>query len=105
LDLTENFFKRYGDKAIFISRFIPVVRHLISIPAGIGQMKLSKFIIYTTVGAAIWNSILAYIGFVLGSNWESIRKYTEVIDIVVVVAIVGAIILFFLRLRKKTRAY
>ena len=55
LDATERFFSRYGEWTIFVSRFIPIVRHLISIPAGIGRMKLGKFCAYTIAGAALWN--------------------------------------------------
>ena len=94
LETTEKFFRKYGEKTIFISRFVPVVRHFISIPAGVGRMHLSKFIIYTTLGAGIWNTFLAYIGFELGNNWNEIRTYSEVLDIIIVLAIIGAIIYF-----------
>jgi membrane protein DedA with SNARE-associated domain len=94
LDLTERFFARYGDKTIFISRFIPVVRHLISIPAGVGRMSVAKFCIYTVIGAALWNSFLAVVGYYLRNNWMTVRKYGEMADIVVVGLIVVAIIFF-----------
>ena len=83
LEVTEKFFTKYGDKTIFFSRFIPVVRHLISIPAGIGEMKIGKFLIYTAIGAGLWNSFLAYAGFRLKSHWETIRHYSQIMDIVV----------------------
>ncbi len=85
LELTENFFNRYGDRTIFISRFIPVVRHLISIPAGIGRMNYVRFSIYTIIGAGIWNTFLAYLGFFLKSQWWIVRKYSEIIDIFVII--------------------
>src|SRR3989344_9038650 len=66
LEWTENWFRKQGNKTIFISRFIPVVRHLISIPAGIAKMAIHKFVIYTFLGATIWNFILLYAGFKLG---------------------------------------
>ena len=62
LDFTINFFKKYGAITIFISRFIPVVRHLISIPAGVGRMGIKKFVFYTLAGATLWNSFLIYVG-------------------------------------------
>ncbi|MFH1207612.1 MAG: DedA family protein [Patescibacteria group bacterium] len=100
LNKTERFFQKYGDKTIFFSRFIPVVRHLISIPAGIGRMGLKKFILYTIIGAAIWNSFLAYLGYLLGSNWGVIRRYSEIIDIIIIIAILAAIWYFIYKLRK-----
>ncbi|MCX6641634.1 MAG: DedA family protein [bacterium] len=84
LEATEKFFGKYGDKTIFVSRFIPVIRHLISIPAGIGKMNLTKFCIYTVLGAALWNGFLAWVGFKLRNNWDEVMKYSHVVDIVVV---------------------
>jgi len=89
LDLTEQFFKRYGWITIFVSRFIPVVRHLISIPAGAGKMPLLPFVIYTILGAAMWNTILTYVGFVMRENWQNIMKYHTLIDGVVVLCLLA----------------
>ncbi|RJP73699.1 MAG: DedA family protein [Candidatus Zixiibacteriota bacterium] len=88
LEATERFFRKYGDKTIFISRFVPVVRHLISIPAGIGRMNLVKFSIYTIIGAGLWNAFLTWVGYVLKENWGEVMKYSHVVD-VVVVAVLG----------------
>ncbi|MFH0804723.1 MAG: DedA family protein, partial [Patescibacteria group bacterium] len=101
--LTEQFFRRFGERAIFFSRFVPVIRHLISIPAGIGRMRLAKFTLYTAVGAAIWNTFLAWVGYALGSNWGSIRRYTEILDVVIVVAIVAAVAYFVYRQLRQRR--
>ena len=94
LDVTERFFARYGAKAVFVSRFIPVVRHLISIPAGVGKMPIGKFCVYTIVGAGLWNSFLTWVGYALGQNWQSVQRYSHAIDIAVVVAIIGACLFF-----------
>lgn len=102
LEQTQSFFSRFGEKTIFISRFIPVVRHLISIPAGTGKMRLSKFVIYTAIGATLWNAALTYCGFLLGKNWGAIRKFGEVLDILIVIAIIIGII-YFIRKRKKQK--
>ncbi len=83
LNLTEIFFKKYGQATIFISRFIPVVRHLISIPAGLAKMNLWKFSILTVLGAGLWNAFLAYVGFYLKQNWEIVMEYSKIVDIVV----------------------
>ncbi|MFA6473366.1 MAG: DedA family protein [Patescibacteria group bacterium] len=101
LDQTEAFFQRWGEKAIFVCRFIPVVRHFISIPAGAGKMHLGKFTLYTLFGAAIWNMFLTYLGFRLGSDWEKIQKYSHVLDIVVIaVIILGIVYLVYRKMRK-----
>lgn len=102
LDLTEKFFGKYGSRTIFISRFIPVVRHLISIPAGIGRMNLLKFSLYTVIGAALWNGFLAYVGFHLRNNWHIVKKYSEFVDLAVLVLLIAAIIFLFFQYRKKS---
>ena len=86
LEWTEKWFKKQGSKTIFISRFVPVVRHLISIPAGIARMPLQKFILYTFIGATLWNSILLYAGFKLGEHWGKIHEYSRELDIVFIIA-------------------
>ena len=95
LALTEKFFAKRGELTIFISRFIPVIRHLISIPAGIGKMNLTKFSIYTVLGAGMWNAFLAYVGYKLKNNWSEVMKYSHTIDIVVV-AVLGLAFLYYL---------
>ncbi len=77
LIMTENWFKKYGDKAIFFSRLLPVVRTVISLPAGIGRMNLRKFTIYTFIGSFPWSFLWAYVGLWLGQNWEIIRELTK----------------------------
>jgi membrane protein DedA with SNARE-associated domain len=91
LDTTERYFTRKGDITILIARFIPIIRHLISIPAGLAKMNIWKFIIYTVIGAACWNTILAVAGFYLQKNWGTIMNYSHIIDYFVV----GILVLFF----------
>ena len=90
LEWTEQFFLRHGGKTIFICRFIPVVRHLISLPAGLARMPLVPFILYTAVGATLWNGFLTYLGFRLKQNWPLIQKYTHILDYFVVAGLIGA---------------
>lgn len=73
LDRAEAFFRRHGAIGTFIGRLVPVVRQLISIPAGLARMRLDKFVIYTSLGAGIWCFILTYIGFVIGKNEGMLR--------------------------------
>jgi membrane protein DedA with SNARE-associated domain len=89
LEFTERFFKKHGSVTIFVSRFIPVVRHLISIPAGTGRMPLLPFAIYTVMGAALWNAFLTVVGYYLRQKWSEVMKYSHVIDIVVIILLIG----------------
>src|ERR1041384_3504178 len=101
LEWTERFFhRRAGAMTIFIGRFVPVVRHFISIPAGIGKMPLLPFTIATFIGATIWNTFLLLLGRQLRSNWQIVQKYSHQVDIVIVVLIVGAAAWWFYSRRK-----
>lgn len=106
LKLTEKWFSRRGELTILIGRFVPVVRHLISIPAGIGKMDLKKFTLYTIIGAGIWNTILIWVGLKLGENWESLRQYSEKLSVIVAILLVIAFAYFVIRhihLKRKKR--
>lgn len=102
LHSTEHFFKKRGSITILISRFIPVVRHLISLPAGMGKMNLTKFIVYTLVGAGLRNTFLTLVGKYLKENRELVMKYSHTVDIVVLAILVCIIGRFIYRqIRKK----
>ncbi|MEO5377698.1 MAG: DedA family protein [Magnetococcus sp. DMHC-6] len=77
LRITETFFSRHGEISIFTGRFLPGVRHLISIPAGIGRMKLPPFIFYTLLGATLWNIILLVMGVIIGENQAWVKQNTH----------------------------
>ncbi|HEY6167865.1 MAG TPA: DedA family protein [Verrucomicrobiae bacterium] len=88
LDRTEKFFhRRAGIVTIFIARFIPVVRHFISIPAGIGKTPMVPFLIVTFVGATAWNTFLLVCGMKLREHWTTVQKYSHQADIVIVLLI------------------
>lgn len=91
LELTERYFsRRQGVLTVFIARFIPVIRHFISIPAGMGKMRLLPFIGVSLVGATLWNSFLLILGMRLREHWTVVQKYSHQVDIVIVVlAVVG----------------
>lgn len=95
LETTERWFARYGERTIFICRFVPVVRHLISIPAGVANMDIKRFCLYTVVGATMWNAILAYIGYILRENWEVLHHYMRPVSIGVFLLLSIAFAVFF----------
>ena len=104
LERTERFFhQRSGTKWLFISRFIPVVRHFISIPAGMGRMPMAPFLIATFIGATIWNTILLVMGMWLRERWTIIQTYSHKIDYVIVAGAV-VFIIWFIRKRRAERA-
>lgn len=86
-----KWFQKYGSGVTFFSRLLPVVRTFISLPAGLAEMNIWKFSIYTFLGSLLWSGLLAYIGYVLGSKWESIhplfQKFQDIIIVLLVVAI------------------
>jgi len=105
IEKTEAYFAKHGGKTIFIGRFLPVVRHLISIPAGIARMPLPQFLTLTFCGAMMWGGGLMVLGYQLGSNWESIAQKAKRVDLVIagliVVVILAVIIRFVLRRRRE----
>ena len=101
LALTERWFKKYGDKAIFFSRMMPVVRTFVSLPAGIGKMDFKKFVLYTFFGSLPWVFLWTYIGVYLGSKWETIFQYTHLLDLAVLIGILVVALAYFIRRRRK----
>jgi membrane protein DedA with SNARE-associated domain len=83
-DHAERWFRKYGEKITFFSRILPVIRTFISLPAGIAEMNFKKFCIYSFFGSLIWSSFLTYIGFTLGKNWNSLHKYYQKFEYVII---------------------
>jgi membrane protein DedA with SNARE-associated domain len=73
LDRTEAFFRRHGEISTLIGRLLPVVRHLISIPAGVSRMSLGRFIFFTALGAGLWCAILTYLGWIIGRHGQEVE--------------------------------
>jgi membrane protein DedA with SNARE-associated domain len=103
LEMSEKYFNKRGEITIFIARFIPIVRHLISIPAGFGKMKLWKFLVFTTIGAAIWNAFLTWVGFKLRANWDEVMVYSHTIDVVVLGLLALALIYYVIKIVRSRR--
>lgn len=98
----ESWFIKRGSFTVFFCRFIPIVRSLISIPAGTAHMHFGKFLLYTTLGTAIWNVVLVTLGAFAGENWQRIVDYMNTYSsIVYAVAAVAIIIVVILFIRKR----
>lgn len=104
LEVAANWFNKYGTVMVFLGRLIPTFRTLISIPAGCVRMPLTKFIAYTSAGCLIWNTLLVYVGYYLGTSWREVLGVSRyVIIAVVVVIIVIGIVFIIRRMRGKYR--
>src|SRR3990167_2595418 len=90
LNRSESWFRKYGDKIVFFSRILPIVRTFISLPAGIAKMNVWKFSIFTLIGSLIWSVLLTYVGFVLGQNWHSLEVYYRKFEIFIVIVVLSA---------------
>ena len=88
IDKTDAWFSKHGPKAVFFGRFVPGIRSLISIPAGIDRMPVTKFLGYTTAGSLIWNTLFVWLGFQLGDRYHLVEQYMDPISKVVYVLIV-----------------
>ncbi|MFQ5875006.1 MAG: DedA family protein [Dehalococcoidia bacterium] len=95
--MADRWFARYGSKAIFISRLLPVVRTFISLPAGVARMHLGKFLLYTFLGSFPWSLGLASGGYLLGEHWEQLRAVMRPFDIPIFVALIALIGLYIYR--------
>ena len=105
LEWTERWFRTRGNVTILISRFIPVIRHLISIPAGLGRMNLKRFIIFTAVGAAAWNTFLLWAGMRLRERWDVVHKYSNQLDVLIIALIAIAVAYYAYRHVKRHRKH
>jgi membrane protein DedA with SNARE-associated domain len=101
IEKVENYFKKHGDITTFIGRLIPVVRQLISLPAGFGKMNITKFIFYTGLGAGIWSAILIYLGMIYGDNIKKIHAITDKITFLILIILVIVIIVYLVIYKKR----
>ena len=96
IEKADYWFDTKGSKTVFFCRFIPIVRSLISIPAGMSEMPFWKFITLTTLGTTIWNTILTVLGSIMGENWYKVASFideyaTITLIILVILFIIGTV--------------
>ena len=107
IDKADEWFDTKGNKTVFFCRFIPIVRSLISIPAGMSEMPMGKFLIYTIAGSLIWNTVLTVLGSSFGENWESILgifdRYSHIVVILLVIIFIIFVSVFYSKRMKKSK--
>lgn len=107
IESAENWFIKKGSGAVFFCRFVPIVRSLISIPAGMSKMRMVPFLVYTTAGSVIWNTVLVTIGSIVGENWKRVAEimdmYSNMTLIVLVVVGISIVWGFYIRKNKKEK--
>ena len=105
MERAEAYFNKHGNVSTLIGRLVPVVRQLISIPAGLSKMNLGAFSLYTAVGALVWNTLLALIGYYAYKvgQLEIIKQYSHELSIVLTVIVVAALLFLVVRAIAKKR--
>ena len=88
LEKCEDWFSRHGTKAVLLGRMVPIFRSLISVPAGVERMSIPVFLVLTTLGSLVWNSVFVLAGYQLGEQWERVDPYVSTFQKIVVAAVV-----------------
>ena len=103
VDLAQNWFDKYGIRAVFFSRMLPVVRTFISLPAGFARVNFKQFLFYTFAGSLPWTALILYAGVLLGDNWEYLLEIGHEFSIAFIVVSVVIIAWLYFRHKKKSR--
>lgn len=103
LDHAEDWFARYGEITVFVARLLPAFRTFISLPAGIGEMPLGRFLLYSLLGSLPWNLALAVAGYELGAHWDMVEHYLKPVSYVSAAALAIVVIWFWLGSRRLTK--
>ncbi len=103
LQKMEKFFVKHGSFSTFVARLIPGVRQLVSLPAGLSKMPVDKFMLHTTLGAGIWVTVLALLGYFIGENEALVKEYTHQIVLVTLLMIVVVTLLYVFKQKKSVK--
>lgn len=106
IEKADSWFEKYGLKTVLICRCIPVLRSIVSIPAGIAKMKMRIFLLLTLIGSAVWNTVIVWLGYWAGDAWEKISNilgiYSDIILYILIAAVIIAFIVITVKRKKKT---
>ena len=103
VDIAQEWFDKYGIKAVFFSRMLPVVRTFISLPAGFAHVDMKKFFFYTFIGSLPWTALILFIGMMLGEGWKVMMEVGHEISLVVAAAIVIICVVLYVQYKRKKK--
>ncbi len=105
LEKADKWFERHSNAAVLFGRCVPVVRSLVSIPAGANEMPIGRFVAFTTLGSGVWNTLFVGAGYALGSNWQRVEQYAQWFDYVIYALVAVSVALWVRKkIRKRNRA-
>ncbi|MEV4493801.1 DedA family protein [Micromonospora coxensis] len=104
LEKADRWFERYGRWAVLIGRVVPVVRSLVSVPAGANRMPMGEFVLLTTLGSGVWNSLIVGLGYALGSRWEDVDRYSSWFNYAIFVVFAFMIVSWAVKKVRRRRA-
>ncbi|RLP85099.1 DedA family protein [Micromonospora sp. CV4] len=103
LEKADEWFERHGRWAVLIGRVVPVVRSLVSVPAGANRMPLGEFILLTTIGSGVWNALIVGAGYALGSRWQDVERYSDWFNYGIVAVFVVMVATWVIRKMRRRR--
>ncbi|MBE9181644.1 DedA family protein [Oculatella sp. LEGE 06141] len=101
IDKASGWFERRGSFAVFVGRIIPGIRTFISVPAGISRMHLLPFLVYTTLGSAVWVTLLTYLGYSLGRNYPVVERFIGPISAIILLSLMTAFVVWVIKRRQQ----
>ncbi|SCF32961.1 DedA family protein [Micromonospora saelicesensis] len=103
LEKADKWFERHGRWAVLIGRVVPVVRSLVSVPAGANRMPLGEFILLTTIGSGVWNGLIVGAGYALGSRWQDVERYSDWFNYAIIAVFVVMVVMWVIRKVRRRR--
>lgn len=97
IDRGRELFDRHGSKMVLLARCVPFLRSVVSIPAGISGMPLTRFVVLTTIGSGVWNAAFIALGWVLGENWQQVQGWVGPVGYVVIGLVVAGLVVLAVR--------